>query len=118
MKLARFDADQVRADGPTLNVPEQGAGAPVVEADEDEVVRDEVRDKPARSRSRSRGKPKADAPREVAPAPRAEPKAEPRPAPEARAAPAPAPAPAAKPIDDAADEWNGPVPGFLSFSAL
>ena len=99
MKLARYDAEQVRADAPA-----QAAAAPVVEAEAEAPVRE----KPARSRGRSRGKAKADAVREEAPAPRVEPEVA------AKAAPAPKP----KPIDDAADEWNGPVPGFLNFSAL
>ena len=116
MKLARFDADQVKDDGASAA---SAASAPVAAA-ETRVEADEgTRERAPRSRSRSRGKAaKADAPREAvaAPAPRAEParKIEP----EVRAAREPAPAPAPKPIDDAAEEWNGPVPGFLSFSAL
>ena len=125
MKLARFDADQVKDDG--------AASAPAPAPEARVEAEDDTRERAPRSRGRSRGgRAKADAPREdaAAPAPRAEPKpapkAEPKPArkiePEVRAArepaPVPAPAPAPKPIDDAAEEWNGPVPGFLSFSAL
>ena len=75
--------------------------------------------KPARSRGRSRGKGKSDAPpaAEAASAAKAEaPKAAP-PQPKReepkRAEPAPV-----KVAEDADAEWNGPVPSFLSLSAL
>ena len=132
MKLARYNADQVRADQVKSDAP--AAPAPAAAAPEARVEAQEeapVREKSPRSRSRSRGKAKTDAPREeqaAPPAPRHEREAAPQVEPEVRAArrpqPAPAAAPAAapasgpKPIDDAAEEWNGPVPGFLNFSAL
>jgi superfamily II DNA/RNA helicase len=88
-----------RADG------EEPKAAPV-----ESVVAEE---KPTRSRSRTRAKPKAEAPAPKAetPAPKAEAPREERPAPK----PARTPKPARKEDDD---DWNGPVPGFLSFSAL
>jgi len=84
---------------------EQAAPAEVVAAEE----------KPARSRSRSRGRGRDDrpareertdeAPRGVTPERRAEPE---------MVEPAAAPL---KPVDDAVEAWNGPVPSFLSMGA-
>ena len=92
-----------------------GIKLPRVEGDEpkaaavEEAPREE---KAPRSRSRSRAKSRAEAPAPEAEAPA--PKAEaPR---EERTAPKPARKP--RPAQDDDDDWNGPVPGFLSFSAL
>ncbi|MGH6706873.1 MAG: DEAD/DEAH box helicase, partial [Sphingomicrobium sp.] len=91
-----------------------GIKLPRVEGDEpktapvEEAPREE---KAPRSRSRTRAKPKTEAPAPKAetPAPKAEAPREERPAPKPARKPKPA-------QDD--DDWNGPVPGFLSFSAL
>ena len=105
-----------REDGEAISGIEKltGIKLPRIEGDEpktspvEEAPREE---KSPRSRSRSRAKPKAEAPASKADAPA--PKAEaPR---EERAAPKPDRKP--KPAQDD-DAWNGPVPGFLSFSAL
>jgi superfamily II DNA/RNA helicase len=93
-----------------------GIKLPRVEGDEpraeaaEETPREE---KAPRSRGRSRAKPKAEtpAPQAKAPAPKAEAPREERPAPKPARKPQPA-----QGKDD--DDWNGPVPGFLSFSAL
>ena len=91
IKLPRVEGDEPKA-------------APVEEAPREE--------KAPRSRSRSRAKSRAEAPAPEAEAPA--PKAEaPR---EERTAPKPARKP--RPAQDDDDDWNGPVPGFLSFSAL
>ena len=90
MKLPRVDGEQPKAEA-------------VEEAPREE--------KKSRSRSRSKAKAEAPAPKAEAPAPRAEAKREERPA-------AVKPAPKAKPAKQGDDDWNGPVPGFLSFSAL
>lgn len=76
-----------------------------------------------RSRSRSR-KPAADRPREEEIAIVKTVQAEPAPAPAEKAEPSPeraaeaAPVAVVKPADDADEAWNGPVPSFLSLSAL
>jgi superfamily II DNA/RNA helicase len=110
----REDGDQVAAIEKLTGIKlprvegEKPAAEPVEEARRDE--------EPSRGRSRSRGRGKAQAPREArAEAPRDEAPA-PRP-PEPSARPAKQ---AAKPRPADKDEagWNGPVPGFLSFSAL
>ena len=92
-----------------------GIKLPRVEGDEPKATTVEEaprQEKAPRSRSRSRAKPKAEAPAPEAEAPA--PKAEaPR---EERTAPKPARKP--RPAQDDDDDWNGPVPGFLSFSAL
>ncbi|MCY7339449.1 MAG: DEAD/DEAH box helicase [Sphingomonas bacterium] len=89
--------------------PATAAAAPVSAAEPAE--REE---RGPRSRSRSRrptrdSEPPPEAPRAAKPdpAPRREPK--PAPAPHAAAKPA-----AVKPVDDADESWNGPVPSFLS----
>jgi superfamily II DNA/RNA helicase len=107
IKLPRVDGD-----GPK-------AAAPV----EEQAPREE---RAPRSRSRSRGGKakaeapapkaeaavsKAEAPREERPTPKAEAPREERPAPKSARKPKPA-------AQDDDDDWNGPVPGFLSFSAL
>ena len=118
MKLRRFDAEQVQAEGLAPNADAPAAGEPAPEAEAEAPARE----KPARSRSRSRGKAKVDAPQNDIPAPRAEPEVIARTAPKPDAKRAPEPQPdaevAPKLVDDASEEWNGPVPGFLSFSAL
>ena len=127
-KLTGFKINRVDSEGgsaaPSVDrAPGAEASAP--------VERDEER--APRVRGRSRAKPRADAappaeiateaPRTVEPTLRPEPEPEPevRPEPVARAAPKadPTPAPAVtKPADDADATWNGPVPSFLSLSAL
>jgi len=84
-----------------------GTKLPRVDGDgpKTEVAEDPPRDE-KKGRGRSRSKPKAEASAPKAEAPREE-----RPA-------AAKPAPKAKPAKDGDDDWNGPVPGFLSFSAL
>ena len=72
---------------------EEAKAAPAEEAPREEK----------KSRSRSRGKPKSETPKAEAPR-------------EERPAAKPASKPKAQKQDD--DEWNGPVPGFLNFSAL
>ena len=93
IKLPRVEGDEPKA-------------APVEEAPREE--------KPARSRSRSRGKPKTEVvaePKAEAAAPKVEAPREERPeAPKAARKP--------KPPQESDDDWNGPVPGFLNFSAL
>jgi len=106
-----------REDGEAISSIEKltGIKLPRVEGDEpmpaavEEAPREE---KAPRSRSRSRAKARAEAPapKAEAPAPKAE---APR---EERSAPKPARKP--KPAQDDDDDWNGPVPGFLNFSAL
>ena len=92
MKLPRVDGGEPKA-------------APVEEASREE--------RPARSRSRSRGKPKAEAPEPKADAapPKTEAPREERPA-------SPKSARKPKTPQESDDDWNGPVPGFLNFSAL
>ena len=92
IKLPRVEGDEQKA-------------APVEEAPREE--------KPSRSRSRSRGKPKAEA--VEAKAETTPPKTE-APRQERPAAPKDARKPKAPQESD--DDWNGPVPGFLNFSAL
>jgi len=84
-----------------------GTKLPRVDGDgpKTEVAEDPPREE-KKGRGRSRSKPKAEASAPKAEAPREE-----RPA-------AAKPAPKAKPAKDGDDDWNGPVPGFLSFSAL
>jgi hypothetical protein len=93
IKLPRVEGDEPKA-------------APVEEAPREE--------KPSRSRSRSRGKPKAELvaePKVEAAAPKVEAPREERPA-------APKAARKPKAPQESDDDWNGPVPGFLNFSAL
>jgi superfamily II DNA/RNA helicase len=137
-KLTGFKINRVDSEGGSAapSVDRAPTGEAAVPAEQDEA-------KPPRSRSRSRTKPRAEAPEaasaEEAPlkaeaetkpqpkrAPRSEAKAQkkPEPAPPAAAKadpdPAPAPTPAAeiKPPEDIVEAWNGPVPSFLSLSAL
>jgi superfamily II DNA/RNA helicase len=92
-----------------------GMKLPRVEGEEPkaEAVEEAPREeKPSKSRSRSRAKPKAS----EAPAPKAETPKTGAPREERAAA---KPARQTKPSkDEDDDDWNGPVPGFLSFSAL
>ena len=84
-----------------------------------EAAAPEPEAKPARSRGRSRGKGKSDAPpaAEAASAAKAEsPKA--APAEPKREEPKRAGSAPVKVAEDADAEWNGPVPSFLSLSAL
>jgi superfamily II DNA/RNA helicase len=80
-----------------MKLPRVDGEQPKAETVEEETPREEKK-----GRSRSRPKNKAEAP---------EPKAQKQQ--EARPAPA-----KPKPAQDSDDDWNGPVPGFLSFSAL
>ena len=105
-----------REDGEAISGIEKltGIKLPRVEGDEPKSALVEEaphEEKTPRSRSRSRAKPKAEAPapKEKTPAPKAEAPREERPAPK--------PDRKSKPSQDD-DDWNGPVPGFLSFSAL
>jgi superfamily II DNA/RNA helicase len=96
IKLPRVDGEEAKA-----------APAP------EEAPREE---KKSRSRSRAKSKaeapaPKADAPREERPAPKGQAPRDERPTPKAASKPK-----AEKVEGD--DDWNGPVPGFLNFSAL
>ncbi len=87
---------------------EKAEAQPSEEAPREQTSRE---GRPEKARSRSRGKSEASAPREERPAKAETPaRREERPA---KAAPA-----KAKPDADAADDWNGPVPSFLAFSAL
>jgi superfamily II DNA/RNA helicase len=84
-----------------MKLPRIGTEEPKAEAVEEAPAPREEK----KSRTRAKAKAKAEAPAA---------KAEPVP----EAAPAPKPAARAKPPNDSDDDWNGPVPGFLSFSAL
>ena len=96
-KLTGIKLPRVEGDGPRAE--------PVEEAPREE--------KPARSRSRSRGKPRSEAPE-----PKAEPAAPKPEAPREERPPAPKAARKPKAPQESDDDWNGPVPGFLNFSAL
>jgi superfamily II DNA/RNA helicase len=93
MKLPRVEGDEPKAAAPVEDAPRE--------------------EKPSRSRSRSRGKPRAEGaePKAEAAAPKVEAAREERPA-------APKAARKHKAPQDSDDDWNGPVPGFLNFSAL
>ena len=127
-KLTGFKINRVDSEGgsaaPSVDrAPAGEASAPPVERNEERAPR---------ARGRSRAKPRADAPVEAGfatEAPRAvEPTLQPEPEPEVRsepvaravpkADPTPMPVAVTKPVDDADDTWNGPVPSFLSLSAL
>ena len=136
-KLTGFKINRVDSEG--------GSAAPSVDRaptpDAAPAERDEER--APRSRSRSLAKPRADAPAtvdvtDVEEAPRAvkaetepqpkraprsvgakaEPKPERTPRTAPKADPTPSPIAATKPVEDADEAWNGPVPSFLSLSAL
>jgi len=141
-KLTGFKINRVDSEGgsaaPSVDrAPGSDAAAPV-EREEDRAPR---------SRGRSRAKPSAaevttadveiaeEAPPAVVPQPESRPKraprvaeakAEPKPKPEPKrappvardAGPASEPLAAIKPPEDAVEAWNGPVPSFLSLSAL
>ena len=138
-KLTGFKINRVDSEG--------GSAAPSVDrapASEAAASVDRDEERAPRSRSRSRAKPRPDAPVMVdvaaafaeeappvaEPATQAKPrrkprvveaKAEPNPERTPRAVPmdpAPAPVAALKPPEDAVEAWNGPVPSFLSLSAL
>ena len=131
-KLTGFKINRVESEG--------GSAAPSVESAPAAVdvppARVEQREERApRSRSRSRANPRDDAaptgeraiveaaPRAVEPRPEPQPRAvetkpEPRPRAAPKADPTPAPVAVAKPAEDADATWNGPVPSFLSLSAL
>ena len=128
-KLTGFKINRVDSEG--------GTAAPSVDrapvADTPAPV-EQVEERAPRARGRSRAKPRTAASPEVdspvaEAAPAAEPTqeptpraVEPKPAPRPRAAPKadPTPAPVAvvKPAEDVVEAWNGPVPSFLSLSAL
>ncbi|MDQ3078987.1 MAG: DEAD/DEAH box helicase [Pseudomonadota bacterium] len=137
-KLTGFKINRVDSEGGSAapSVDRAPAGEAAAPAEQEEA-------KAPRSRSRTRARPRAEATEaaptdeapvkteaETKPQPKrasrsAEAKAEkkPEPAPAAAKAepgPAPAPAPAAaiKPPEDIVEAWNGPVPSFLSLSAL
>jgi superfamily II DNA/RNA helicase len=127
-KINRVDSEggsaapSVDRDAPVAKAaPAEPPAAPVAAAQESREER------APRSRSRSR-KPRAEAapveagPIEAAPVVEAEAPRAPAPAPAPRREPTPQrtpqPAVAAKPADDADEAWNGPVPSFLSLSAL
>jgi superfamily II DNA/RNA helicase len=134
-KLTGFKINRVDSEG--------GSAAPSVDrapTGEAAAPAEQREAKAPRSRSRSRAKPPAEAPEapaeeaplkaeaETKPQPKparrtAEPKAEKKPerapvAAKAERDPAPAPAAAIKPPEDIVEAWNGPVPSFLSLSAL
>ncbi len=130
-KLTGFKINRVDSEG--------GSAAPSVDraptAEAASATSDEASAPRPRSRSRTRTRPQ---PEEIPvledakveakpePKPRRAPRAtgakaerSPEPAPRAKRDPDPAPAPAAiKPPEDAVEAWNGPVPSFLSLSAL
>ena len=127
-RLTGFKINRVDSEGgsaaPSVDRAPTGEAAAPVERDEDRAPR---------ARSRSRAKPRTDAPAQVdasvaeeapriiepEPQPRAiEPKPEPRPRATPKADPTPAPVAVVKPAEDADEAWNGPVPSFLSLSAL
>ncbi len=137
-KLTGFKINRVDSEGgsaaPSVDRSPTADAAPSVERDEERAPR---------SRGRSRAKPRADepvateiavaqeAPQTVEPAAPVRPKrssraaeAKPEPKPERapRAAPkdnpTAAPIAAETPVEDADEAWNGPVPSFLSLSAL
>ena len=124
-KLTGFKINRVDSEG--------GSAAPSVDRApsgeaEKPVAREAKEERAPRSRSRSRAKPRDDAPPSVeaavedeAPrtvAPKVEAKREPTPRAAPKADPVPAPVAVVKPADDADETWNGPVPSFLSLSAL
>ena len=97
-----------REDGEAIGAIEKltGMKLPRVDGEQKAETVEEAPREEKKSRGGSRSKAKAEAP-----TPKAEPKREERPA-SAKAAPK------TKPAKDDDDDWNGPVPGFLSFSAL
>ena len=141
-KLTGFKINRVDSAGgsaaPSVDrAPGKAEAAPQVDRDEEAAPR---------SRGRSRAKPRREEPAAVAPVvveeasepaepvaeqppkrtqrpvrakaePKAEPKAERIPPRTREIEPAPAPV-ALKPPEDAVEAWNGPVPSFLSLSAL
>jgi len=124
-KLTGFKINRVDSAGgsaaPSVDrAPTSDAAAP--------VEREAREERAPRSRSRSRAKPRDETPPAaevviVEEAPRAvEPKTEPKSAAKPRAAPKADPTPAlvavVRPVEDADESWNGPVPSFLSLSAL
>ena len=95
-----------REDGEAIAAIEKLTGTKLPRVDGEEAKAASAEEAPReekKSRSRSRGKPKSETPKAEAPR-------------EERPAAKPASKPKAQKQDD--DEWNGPVPGFLNFSAL
>ena len=136
-KLTGFKINRVDSVGGSA-APSVDRAAPKLEAATEAAPapaeREEREERAPRSRSRSR-KPRdrEPAPSEAATDVEAEVAMAPEPAPKPRAEPKPASAPVAakvveaptpvaaapvKPADDADETWNGPVPSFLSLSAL
>jgi len=98
-----------REDGEAIGAIEKLTGLKLPRIDGDAPTPAPAEEAPReekKSRSRSRSKPKAEAPAPKVEAPREE-----RPA-----VAKPASKPKARKEDE--DDWNGPVPGFLNFSAL
>jgi superfamily II DNA/RNA helicase len=99
-----------REDGEAIGAIEKLTGMKLPRVDGEEAkaapAEEEAPREEKKSRSRSRAKPKAEAPAPKAEAPREE-----------RPAPKPASKPKAEKVESD-DDWNGPVPGFLNFSAL
>ena len=98
-----------REDGEAISAIEKLTGLKLPRIDGDAPTPAPAEEAPReekKSRSRSRSKPKAEAPAPKVEAPREE-----RPA-----VAKPASKPKARKEDE--DDWNGPVPGFLNFSAL
>jgi superfamily II DNA/RNA helicase len=97
-----------REDGEAIGAIEKLTGMKLPRVDGEEPKAAPAEEAPReekKSRGRSRSKPEAKAPAPKAETPR-----------EARPAAKPASKPKASKEDD--DDWNGPVPGFLNFSAL
>ena len=100
---------------PRVTGDEPAAPAAAPEAAE-KPAREEAPSKP-RSRSRSKARPVKDETPAAAVATELPPAPAPAPAP-ALARPATAPKPSRSPAEADSGEWNGPIPSFLSFSAL